>query len=503
MSRTRGTEVSDSYLTQMFLRDRPQSKEPTVLLGGTHLTSTYWTADTIASYIRGTGAPERVTKRLAAVIPGAIVTGHEEPSQRSSLLKNLDDLGAIFLETIREQVVHFPSVGVLKRWLEHHGLPFFEKAQTEGWGLASALVLSSNAQALRPDRLSLPDAYGLLTSGWEGAKERLADLAFDFNRQYRHELQSDQWLIDVTGSEVDVPSYLLGHPEHMFEYRSGQTHRKAINITVDTNTSCGACESRICFYDPPSPQVLFMRGMAVLMLVQQLQRAGYAVTLRTISHAHYPDIEADPFSYRNYGVNIDSLTPDTLRDVPRGLMRTVVTDILRPGEAIDIDAALFALCHESWSRHFDYLVHEYLNLLQDDGSIKYRDGLDDERARRYYRAYSDSAYYAGSSAGPVSARTLEPANRAIVGHVSHSGVRQYLLRSQVKTNADIYIPSPILNRFMLQGARDLLDETSEARKRFIEIYGPSLVLGDSPWGTTEAAANWVFQMLKQAGAVFA
>lgn len=272
-----------------------------------------------------------------------------------------------------EQVVRFPSFYSVQRFLAEDVKRMEDMySERNRRMLANDRIGNQSGAPATNQARDVQHFAEMLRSGWPKGRERLANEALNFHRQYQHIVAAPTWERELVGEEVDVPAFLAGMPEHMIGYHMSQALRKAINVTVEVGVRCSACGIRSHDVAPTNPTALMVRGLMAAMMVQQLARAGHAVTLRTISYSNTP---YDPGAgYRRSNVpngwlhltdlakNIRELSDrpvnfDTSNNV--WFQRTVVVDVLTPGEPMNLDNVMLALAHEGWQRQFDFAVSEY------------------------------------------------------------------------------------------------------------------------------------------------
>lgn len=404
-----------------------------------------------------------------------------------------------------EQVLHFSSLPALADWTEENTLPWLKKAKRYSVTpvCQDNIDYQHNTPGFDPNfnRVrTVEKALELVRRGWGEGRERLAEQMYEFDQTFRREVLRPTWSASHTGQEVDVPSYLHGEPEHMVEYSRGQTNTKAISITVDINVRCSACGRRAHDAAPTPPHWLLFRGMAVAMLVQQLSRAGYAVTLRCITHTHYStrarllgwpfqDKGGDPNKPRGEWMQWEAFpggwssqpwtSTGSVTSLDSSFIRTVVVDILGPGMPMDLDDIIFALAHEGIIRKLEFGLHEVLNTQAPMGAeLSSGTGYD---YNNYGRPRDSTPCRVGDL--PLGAAHLLP------------------LVSTVDTTADIYLPSaPVVEDL----AKELPRESNGwGPTEFIaELYGPNFAYSPKPFDTLPSSAVWAFDALKSVGVRF-
>lgn len=389
-----------------------------------------------------------------------------------------------------EQVLHFPSPSVMAEFVKQEGTPYLAMA---GGRAASLDHIPFNAKSHIPfndqpekgvidpefNRVrTMEQALALLERGWPEGRERLMQAVQEFQERFTREVQRSTWQYDIIGSEVDVDAYLRGDLEYMLEYRPGQDSARAVSITVDTNVRCSACGRRGHDAEPTAPQWLLFRGLAVAMLIEQLLRAGYRVTLRTVTHTLYLR-GSFPFHRRSQpkAPDWESWAPGSGSNID--LLRTVVTDVIAPGDTVDMDAVVVALAHEAPARRFDFLVHEVYNTKPPFAPLTNRNQL-----------HSEPRHAAPSPVGHMPLR-----------------VSPYLaMFSALDTRSDIYLPSPAATEDFTMEAQlysQAMDATQQWAGLYKRLFGPHYATASSSFEDAARASQWTLQALESVGVNFA
>lgn len=123
----------------------------------------------------------------------------------------------------------------------------------------------------------LPDAIEKALYGWPEGRERMRNAIAQIEAPGQ---DTEAMTYDVAGNEPDIGRYLTGDPENMLAFQP-TPDRKTIRIVADVALS-GACID----------SVVFMRGAALVVLIEQLERQGHRVDLAVLStfemHADRP-----------------------------------------------------------------------------------------------------------------------------------------------------------------------------------------------------------------------
>lgn len=401
-----------------------------------------------------------------------------------------------------EQVIHFPSFSSVETFMRTHAVPLLDAYKQHKLNLLAndRIDYRGGGEIAGTNRAKGVKGFAeMLLTGWEGGRERLAQEALDFQRAYQHEIATPTWHQELVGDEVDIPTFLDGDPEHMYGYQMAQKARKVINITVDTGVRCSACGGRAHDAAPTHPVELLTRGLMAAMMVQQLAKAGHAVTLRTVTHAEFP-LHALSVSYmkpqhphvRDDVKAIRGRMNELLGGVQHQdnafmFMRTVVVDVVSPGDTVNMDNVMIALAHEGWARQFDFAVHEHYGLQQpftpnDSPPIKQLASVG-----RYDRNHW-----------------------WVVGQSPLSESWRDKLASSVDTQADIYLPPPYSPMDLVQGFDLNPNKFKAAVPRFRELFGENYALSGTLTGSEsdeggiklDGIARQVYEMLLSVGVQF-
>lgn len=402
-----------------------------------------------------------------------------------------------------EELVHFPSVAGLTQWLEEEGMPLMPTLKSEYDPNNGKLLCEDNIKrggdASMNRTTSVEEGYQLLRYGWPEGRERISNAMAEFDRQFRREVERAKWLPNTAGSDVDIAAYVTGDPEHMIDYRPGQDKAKAVTVTVDTNVRCDACGSRPHDAEPTPPDWLLHRGVAAVMLVRQLLRAGYQVTLRTVTHSLYPNLNYP----HTAGLSVEKLeerhllplNPKFVRENElaaehwplSGFMRTVAVDVLTPGRAVDLDNAIFALAHEDYIRRFDFLVHEVMNHKM--GWTNHHQNKESSMTKLSAYDRSNSPSVVGEL--PLSCGFKLAAISVLSEEISASDI--YLPSSAVATDIDEWTA---LERHSQEGNRE------KAAAWWREYLGSGAAIEAADFSNTETSVLWTIKALEGLGVRF-
>lgn len=115
---------------------------------------------------------------------------------------------------------------------------------------------------------SLPSAINSALYGWPEGRERMKNAIAQLDPPGK---DTEDMLYDVAGCEPDVGRYLSGDPENMMSFQELPT-KKTVRIVADVALS-GAC----------GDEVVFMRGAALVTLIENLELRGHKVELTVCS----------------------------------------------------------------------------------------------------------------------------------------------------------------------------------------------------------------------------
>lgn len=262
----------------------------------------------------------------------------------------------------REQIVTFKSLGELVKEVRTS-----EEGKSALKDFDLSRLPSEDLIEVRPRPFNrvrhVKDAIELAVHGWKEGRDRLAELEATLEQEFRRRVETSTFHRDLAGFEVDVPTYLLGQPEHMLTFQQGQANARALDVVVDINVRCSACGRRQHDVSPTAPEWLLVRGAAMTLLVKVLLRAGYKPTVKARTTSRYEE------SGSRY----------CWPDIRETFDRTVDITIFRPGEVFDMDRINFVLSHDSMIRRLEWRIHEILNAEQHGPPNENHDVLQDGR----------------------------------------------------------------------------------------------------------------------------
>lgn len=256
-----------------------------------------------------------------------------------------------FLPKVRppEEIVHVRSVHDLATFIRKTPQPNLKYLASED---SIEYTNRENKRETPFNRAKNTNAAAeLALYGWREGRERLASYRVEMERELRDRITAPRFVQDLSGFEVDVPTFLTGQPEHMLSYQEGQTNARTVDVVVDINVRCNACGRRQHDQDPTDPTWVLLRGAAITMLMKALTLAGYKprLTARTTTVYEVPSASQRWPNPQKVGLQ-------------HGLLRTVNIPIHEPGAPLDIDRINFVLSHESMIRRLEWRLHEFLNV---------------------------------------------------------------------------------------------------------------------------------------------
>lgn len=309
-----------------------------------------------------------------------------------------------------------------------------------------------------PDVLT---TIGLAENGWAEGRHRLSEFEAALEQQWNNQVDSNMFVQDLHGFEVDVPTFLTGAPEHMVAFEKRQSKARAVKVVVDLNVRCDACGRRQHDAQPTDPNWVLLRGAAITMLVKLLVRANYTPKLIGRITSLYHDVSQ---------YNSKEWWPANTK---REFLRTIEFPIHDYGDTFDIDRINFCVSHESLVRRLEWRVHEILN---------YR--LDGKMPTK------------GTDVVSFGRGSRQPVGRVMLGS-SHTATFMSLLPL-----GDIHIPSlPQMYDMSNFVAREELDVAkigtiSNATELLVKVGADHI---EDAFDSPENAAVWVFNTLASQG----
>lgn len=113
----------------------------------------------------------------------------------------------------------------------------------------------------------MPTALKYFRYGWEEATEAIAieDAALTIPRPIENEFTVYH---DMAGGAVDVGAFVSGVPENMLQFEVQQRNKKTVKLLVNVGASGGTSSTK-----------LKQRGLAIIGMIDWLERSGYRVRL--------------------------------------------------------------------------------------------------------------------------------------------------------------------------------------------------------------------------------
>lgn len=184
----------------------------------------------------------------------------------------------------------------------------------------------------------------LIRFGWKDGVERIYKLRHEIITQLGLPNTDFEPMAAIAGGVVEVPSFLAGHPLNMIDTPMEESLRRDIDISVDINISCTGCRYRACQMVPIPAEATFMRGAAVAMLVEALERSGHRVTVRAVT--------GQKFSSRD-------------GRAPTGNIHHLAHNVIlkQAHEYMNLSNLVFALAHTAMMTQVEFGATEYLTHL--------------------------------------------------------------------------------------------------------------------------------------------
>jgi hypothetical protein len=198
-----------------------------------------------------------------------------------------------------------------------------------------------------------PDAEWDFNAGWDGALELARngwhDGAAKVSKLARDLLDAVDAKVmplatqygDAGGYGVDVARFLSGEPEHYLEFAE-QPAPRAVTLTVNLTCSSGV-----------RAEQAFRRGAVVLAAAEVLIARGFAVTIQAKV------------------VNRSSAKKNRHVQAP---VYVASFDVHKAGDALDVDAVAFTLCHPAFTRRIAFGLKEGAPAATRRELIQYRQG---------------------------------------------------------------------------------------------------------------------------------
>lgn len=175
--------------------------------------------------------------------------------------------------------------------------------------------------------------------GWPEGRENIEALASSIREEIERtsivSYMRPQIVSGVAGSMVNVPAYIAGVPEAMYEWCEEETDSPVIEITVESCASAGI-----------SSEYYSTRGSAVVALIDMLEAAGRRceVTYIDTMVVGYAEAECQHVA-------------------------DVRTTLKRPGDALQIDSLAFAIAHPAYFRRIGFALIENLPKKQAEAQV--------------------------------------------------------------------------------------------------------------------------------------
>lgn len=167
-------------------------------------------------------------------------------------------------------------------------------------------------------------AMELAQKGWAEGLKDIKAMSEKIWSVVGQEIQKTTFTFDVTGSVPDVDRFLLGEPENMVQFQQEDSvgHGKIVKIYVNSSASCGV-----------SAETMFVRGAAVVALVDALENLGFSCEVETA----------------------DAVAGQWTGD--EEILQYHVM-LKRAGGALDLDRLAFALAQPAWFRRLVFSAME-------------------------------------------------------------------------------------------------------------------------------------------------
>lgn len=170
-------------------------------------------------------------------------------------------------------------------------------------------------------------AVRLAYEGWQEGRENVEELATqireDIERTSIVSYARPLIVADVAGSIANVPAYIAGVPDSMFDWHLEEQSAPIVHIVIETTASAGI-----------SAEFYSVRGSAVVALIDMLETAGRRCEVTLVDTM-----------FSGWG---------------GGHMADVRTTLKRPGDHLQLDSLAYAICHPGYFRRIGFAHIENL-----------------------------------------------------------------------------------------------------------------------------------------------
>lgn len=216
---------------------------------------------------------------------------------------------------IQYDTIKFDSIYDLARHVDHLQTnnvtrPYGDNSTDEGWGSGDFY------QWPMDDSIK----NGLNGGGWQEGADAMPRIHVPHETLSGHKLDEPTIESDVCGFAPDVGGYLANTPECMFTQVAAPTSERLLKVAVHVGRYQG-CEQ----------QTILNRGAAIMAVLDQLSREGYAIELHAI-----------------------------WRNADEGRGASVETIVKHSGDPWAPESVAYALCHASFQRRLCWRVAESL-----------------------------------------------------------------------------------------------------------------------------------------------
>lgn len=148
----------------------------------------------------------------------------------------------------------------------------FVAASVEGKSSSSAAERSSRSKGHWSGTKTWAEAVSLATGGWAEGYDRMTRIAARLTRDITRDIEQPSVEFAVTGSYVDVGSFLSGEPECMGTFVYAPVEQPVVQIVANVRVNAAV-----------GHDVIETRGLATLALIDALERAGRRCEVIAIS----------------------------------------------------------------------------------------------------------------------------------------------------------------------------------------------------------------------------